>query len=357
MPSSERAPRQAACTNDRDCAKAAAGETLEWYPGAGEYCPECGEVLTPVAAAMTEREAPQAAASRVDTTTVGSLFGTAALGRRLPAAGRKTWLAPLRWLWLVAAMLVAGSAIIYAERRAQATDRSANDPLSICPIPSAQALVGDIVRGYAAKSGVPANQFVVTSSGTCDVRFSTTAQTPDDVIARDGIVAVVNPLNAIPRISVNQLRAIFGGSVRDWSQVGGAPGRIVPILTDAASDEAKALGATLLYGVGIDGSVRRAGTSADVTRAVAGADRASRDAIGLVAFSQAVPARVVPLTYLPPPSMLTIASRRYPYTLTIAVESESAPAKSVAQAFVDYVRSNDAAAIVAKAGLVGREGP
>jgi len=44
-------PRTAHCANVLGCPRAAAGEAVEWYLGAGEYCPECGEVLVAGAAA------------------------------------------------------------------------------------------------------------------------------------------------------------------------------------------------------------------------------------------------------------------------------------------------------------------
>jgi|SRR5664279_302053 hypothetical protein len=41
----EVAYRSARCTNVAACPRAAAGETVAWYTGAGEYCPDCGEAL------------------------------------------------------------------------------------------------------------------------------------------------------------------------------------------------------------------------------------------------------------------------------------------------------------------------
>lgn len=179
---------------------------------------------------------------------------------------------------------------------------------------------------------------------------------PEAVIARDGIVAVVNPLNPISRISEQQLRGIFTGSIRNWSELGGPYRSIVALMTDDGSDEAKLLASSLFLGAGIARSVQRAASSADVTRAVTGADRRSRDSIGLVAFSQSVPAKVVPLAYLPPPSVLSIATRRYPLTLTIGVELASLPKDPAAADLVDYARSSAGAEIVAKNGLVGGRG-
>jgi hypothetical protein len=45
MSSTDHAYRSARCTNVAACPRAAADEAVEWYLGAGEYCPECGEAL------------------------------------------------------------------------------------------------------------------------------------------------------------------------------------------------------------------------------------------------------------------------------------------------------------------------
>jgi len=39
--------RTARCCNVAVCPRAAAGDALPWYLGAGEYCPDCGEALVP----------------------------------------------------------------------------------------------------------------------------------------------------------------------------------------------------------------------------------------------------------------------------------------------------------------------
>jgi hypothetical protein len=378
---SETGSRIATCTNIAACAKARAGEAIEWYSGAGEYCPDCGEVLKPDDVPRTQSvrfdgpadaqrlpsaEKPTAANGRAATATPPAAPrhptvpepGSRIHAREAPLpppgdSSRLGW--PSRnWLWLIGAAFASGALVIYAERRPIAAERTVSDPVEVCAIPSAQQLARDLIRGLAAKTGVHPERFVVRNGSVCDVRFSSAAATPDAVIARDGIVAIVNPLNPISRISEKQLRGIYNGSIQNWAQLGGQPGRIVALMPADASDEARAIASSVFFGAPIDSQVRREGSSTDVTRAVTGADRTSRASIGLVAFSQSIPAKVVPLAYLPPPSVLTIGTHRYPYTLTIAIETDSERAGSDAERLVDYAKSNDGAQLVAKEGLVGR---
>jgi phosphate transport system substrate-binding protein len=225
-------------------------------------------------------------------------------------------------------------------------------------VPGAEELAADLVRGYTAKAAKSQNlQYVTRSDGSaCDIRFSFASGQPDAAVARDAIVVIVNRLNSISRISEAQLRAVFSGSVRDWAELDKPRGAIAPFEPDPASDEAHAIESSILAGLSIDPAVIRRGSSDDVTRAVAGADRISRGAIGLVTFSHAVPAKMIQIAYLPPPNVLTIASGRYPFTLTITLQSELQRNQATTKQLIDFARSREGVAIVERNGLVPPEG-
>ncbi len=46
------------------------------------------------------------------------------------------------------------------------------------------------------------------------------------ILGYDGIAVVVNPTNAVTKLDLDQLAALFTGEVGDWSRVGGAPGPV-----------------------------------------------------------------------------------------------------------------------------------
>ena len=347
------------CRNAGNCTKAVAGETIEWYVGPGEYCPECGEALAQAGALRRMRQPKnQPVAPPVEPPLDTSLFlptaaAPAPVVRPKHSSSAKR---PLpRWMWLAYAAIVAIVALGYVLRRGAEVGGKPAAALALCAAPSAAQLVSDLVRSYALKTGQPANTFVIGDESSCSVRFGNIAETPDAAIARDGIVVIVNPDNALARISETQLRAVYSGSIRDWSQLGGKPGPIIAMLPQADTAEAKALESSLFFGMPVDASVVRQPTSVDVTRAITGADKTSHKAIGLVVFSQAVAAKVVPIAYLPPPNVLSIGSRRYPYTLTVAVQTVPGRTSPAAQRFVDFARSRDGAAVVAKDGLIPRD--
>jgi hypothetical protein len=119
-----------------------------------------------------------------------------------------------------------------------------------------------------------------------------------------------------------------------------------------ASDEADTLSRTLLARSGIGPGVRRVASSADVVRTVV--SPGGRGAIGLVAFSAAVPAKVLALAPQPPPSSLSIGDRRY--ALSVALTVESASHAAGAAGLAAYAKSDDAQALVLRDGFVPKQG-
>ncbi|MCL2179983.1 MAG: phosphate ABC transporter substrate-binding protein [Treponema sp.] len=55
------------------------------------------------------------------------------------------------------------------------------------------------------------------------------------VIAVDGIAVIVNKNNPVSNLSIEQIREIYTGGITDWSQVGGAGGRIAVISREEGS--------------------------------------------------------------------------------------------------------------------------
>lgn len=54
-------------------------------------------------------------------------------------------------------------------------------------------------------------------------------------IARDGLVLIVNPKNPIEDLSLDQIRAIYAGTITEWSQLGGPSSKINLIAREEGS--------------------------------------------------------------------------------------------------------------------------
>ena len=127
---------------------------------------------------------------------------------------------------------------------------------------------------------------------------------------------MVPPQNPLTRLMPNEVRQIFSGAITDWAGRRAArPHRT--LLPDGASDEAERL--IKHCSPAQRQSARRLASSGNVVRAVVGAS--GLRTIGLVAFSAAVPAKVLKLGAAPAPSTLSIGDQRYPLSVAIVVKS------------------------------------
>ena len=315
------------CTNSR-CRRTA--QPTEYYEGPGEFCPECGERLEPVAhrdpveAAMAWEPPPKNA-----------------------VAGRlKRWFA----IGAVVAVLataggIAGWQLVASQHFGVAR---------VCTSSVTGRLVNDIVGRYAAKTRAPIAQFKVEPAGTgvCDVRFWTARYGGSpQIIAHDGAVVVVNPQNNLMHLTEDQVRDIFAGRITNWAQIGEPSAALVAYAPDDTSDEMRALADSVMRGTHVGSNVQRTPNSA-IVRAVASAS--GRRSIGLVPFSAAATAKVVAVGTAPEPSVLSIADGRYPMSFRVLVESDLRAPSPPAAALLRFARSNDAQSLVRRDGLIGK---
>jgi hypothetical protein len=311
-------PRFGICENGR-CPLAARAERVEVYAGAGEFCPECGERLKPVAAE--------------------------------PAAASPAWLRRNSVVAVVAAVAVC---IVIA---AAATRVFGGTSVRVCTTSMTQQLAGDMVHSYAARPSFAPPHFAVGPSKgePCDVRFWTArGGAQSAVLAHDAVVIVVNPGNPISRLSADQVRAIYSGQVTDWSQVGGPRGAIDVYFPADGSDAIEILNASIFRAMRVTAGAHRLATEGEIVRSVAAA--AGARAIGVAAFSASVPAKVIALTNADVPSSLSIAGHRYPLATRIMLESDFRVPTPAAADLIAFARSAAGTAVVARTGFVGKDG-
>jgi hypothetical protein len=230
-----------------------------------------------------------------------------------------------------------------------------SEAVRVCSTSITQPLAAAIVNHYSA---VPTAFDLVNAHDSrypCHVRFMARLVSEIDgthgVVGYDAIVAVVHPANRLSRITRDQVRGIFAGTIKNWSELGGSPGAIVAKLPDETSDEAQLLTTTLLSGLKIASGVERLPSSSDVVRYIS----SRRDSIGLVALSQADPAKVLPLGDSVP-NPLTIADHSYPLSIAIVAITVTSPddaPDAKAMRLIKYARSPEAQSIVVDKGLVG----
>ncbi len=311
------------CTNP-SCARAASAEPVECYPGAGEYCPDCGE--------------------RLSYGSAGRSTSWDRLRSRLPRPAPAV-------AFLVVAVLALGGAGI-------AVSRSTNFlGVRVCSTTMTDRVASEVVRDYAARrGGWPFHYDLVPPGNTaCDVRFIAATDGPKEaVIAHDGVVVVVNPQNPVSRIGVNQLRDVMTGRINDWSQLGGRRGPILVMLTDDRSDETRILDDTVMQRGTVGGQVQRAPSTADLVRSVTSPSGVR--SIGIASFSASSPAKVIAIARAPAPSPLSIADDRYPMSVKILCESDYRRPSQAAAGLMAFALSQAAQPLVASTGLLSKDG-
>ena len=101
-------------------------------------------------------------------------------------------------------------------------------------------------------------------------------------IAKDGICVITNPANPISNLSQAQIQAIFGGSVRDWSDVAGSgiSGAIDVTVRTAASGTQDAFKKIFLGTTNVTGAAAQKASNGLVQQAV----KSNKNAVGYVSM-------------------------------------------------------------------------
>jgi hypothetical protein len=340
------------------CSKAAAAEIVDWYPGPGEYCPECGEALHPAESRPPAGDAGELPFPALSPEAYSEFEARKFSALELPK-GTPFWLSR-RFLGAVAVILAAAVGYAFLGPvpilgRPAAPAGPAVSAIQVCRSSVTDRLAGDVVRTFAAQSGTEASRFELVNGGTCDVRFSAgVARAGGDVVGHDGVVIVVNPRNPVTQLTLTQVRAILTGAVTDWAELGGPQGPIVSMAPPDGSDETALLTTRILHDGKLGSTVHRKRSSAEIVRAVAAPS--GRAKIGLVAFSAAVPAKIVKIVSMPSASTLSIADHRYPFSLSVSVRQERAERDPLASALIAFARSDAAQTLVLRDGLVTKAG-
>ncbi|MDA0666964.1 MAG: phosphate ABC transporter substrate-binding protein [Planctomycetota bacterium] len=162
-------------------------------------------------------------------------------------------------------------------------------------------------------------------------------------LARDGVGLLVHEENPIPALTSNQVRAIYRGEITDWSQLGGAAGRI----TVVHKAEGRATLQVFLDYFGLKNPEIHAdiiaGENEHAIKTIAG----DRRALGYVSIGTAeedilhgISVRLVDLDGVPASSE-EVAAGRFPMTRALNLVAPESP-HGVAADFLLYVMSSEA---------------
>ena len=194
------------------------------------------------------------------------------------------------------------------------------------------------------------------AEGRCDIGLSSRALKDGEkaqgltetVLAYDGIAIIVNPANPVADLSLLEIAAIYTGSIKNWSELGGSDAEIVLIGREAGSgtrDGFESITDTkdlCAYRQELTSTGDVIATVARNPNAIGYASLASiKDTVRAVSVDGVMP------------SEATVKDGSYvvqrPFVL---VTKSGAVLSETAQKFFDYITSSNAVAIISAAGAV-----
>jgi phosphate transport system substrate-binding protein len=210
------------------------------------------------------------------------------------------------------------------------------------------------IQGLGSSAGIRA-----ALDGVAEVGMSSRELKPDEVeqldqvvIARDALAMVVNPANPIGRLSSAQIRAIFGGTIHSWAEVGGPPRPIVVVSREAGSGTFAAFEELVMQGQPIVSTALRQGSNGAIRQIVA----EDPNAIGYISLGIVDPTVKALAIDDVQPSTAHAQSGQYrlvrPFLFVWRKDHALSP---LAAGFVAYVTSAAGQAELEQAGLVRGE--
>lgn len=170
-------------------------------------------------------------------------------------------------------------------------------------------------------------------------------------IARDGIAVIVHPSNAVAHLTLDQVRAIYAGTVTNWKDVGGQDRQIVAIGRDSAS------GTREFFTEKVMGTTNTAATMLEKNSngAIQSSVAPNPSAIGYVGLGYLdATVRAVPLSVDGTdvaPTLENVVNGRYPVARELYFVT-SGEATGLAQDFIAFALSSEGQQIVEKEGFI-----
>jgi len=210
----------------------------------------------------------------------------------------------------------------------------------------------DLTAGTAdiAMASRPASAADV-AAGAALGRLDAAAQ--EAVIALDGVAVIVHPGNALRQLSLAQVRAVFAGEVRDWSQLGAGRGAIAVHARDERSGTWETF-RTLVLG---ERALRADAARYESTHALAEAVSQDPDAIGFVGVSGVGAARALAIAeaaHALAPETFSVAVEDYPLSRRLFLYTPAA-APAPVRDFVEFALSPAGQRVVEDNGFVAQD--
>jgi len=205
------------------------------------------------------------------------------------------------------------------------------------------------VQGGGSTAGLQAAANGLAQIGMCSRELTPdeTKEFQDIVIARDGLAIVVHPSNPIEGLSLDQIRRIFAGEIRNWTEVGGPDRPVRPITREEGSGTREAFVKKVMGKVRIAREALTQESNGSVKELV----RSDPAAIGYMSLGLVGgELRAVDVDGAAPTSANVLAGK-YPLVRPFLFVTKGKPSEK-AQAFIDFVLSPEGQKMLENEGLV-----
>ncbi len=166
-------------------------------------------------------------------------------------------------------------------------------------------------------------------------------------IAKDAIAVIVHPNNPVEDLSLNQIRQVFSGKIKNWSEVGGLSHPIVLVTREEGSGTREAFQKMVMQKAEISLEALVQDSNGAIRQVVAG----DPNAIGYISLglvNEKVKALKVSGVE---PNLKNIVSGRYGLVRPFLFVFNGSP-KGEANSFLEFVLSPEAQELLQKEGLV-----
>ena len=167
------------------------------------------------------------------------------------------------------------------------------------------------------------------------------------IIAKDAMAIIVNPKNPVDNLTLEQLRDIFSGKIKNWKEVGGKDARIVVVIREEGSGTRATFEKLVMRGV----KVREDALQEPSNGAVRATIAKNENAIGYIGIGyvdEKVKIVRVDGVY---PNMETIRSGKYKIVRNLYYVTNGEPS-GIVKEFIDFVKSEEGQKIVEEEGFI-----
>jgi len=231
---------------------------------------------------------------------------------------------------------------------------------------------GDRREVILVTADTTANAFTALNAGTTDAVIAArriqpderqslahlgdmTATTAEHILGVDAMAVVVNNANPVGSLSKEQVKAIFAGSIHNWSEVGGTPGEIHLYAIADGTELAPNFTATVLANSPVAPTAKRLPDAAAVAASLA----ADPLGIGVVDLPNMQPNKALAIaetgaTPVVPTNHLAVASEEYPFDFRVYLYTTPQAGSPIAQRLAEYALSPAGQTLVEQNGLVSQ---